>query len=109
MFRFRPTPLRSKAWRAFVRSLPCGCRDPRCPNCSWAGYSDVEAAHLRSQTGGAQKPSDILCYPLSGDIHRIFHGKAGHPSVAWQLARVVRVLDYALDQGVLVHRPEKGR
>ena len=53
-----------------------------------------------------KKPSDILCYPLSGDIHRLFHSKTGQPSVSWQLARVVGVLDFALERGVLVHHPE---
>jgi hypothetical protein len=48
-----------------------------------------------------KKPSDILVYPLSGDVHRLYHSKEGQPSVPWQLARVVEVLDYALAHGVL--------
>ena len=92
---------RSAAWRAFVRSLDCGCHDPRCPNCNHLGPPDaVIAAHLRSQAGMGTKPDDFLCYPLSDTIHTTFHN-VGHPDVAWQLERVTRTLRAGLRRGVI--------
>jgi len=102
-------PWKSSEWREFVRSLPCRCDDPRCPNCSpytaKGGPVRVEAAHLRSQTGVGQKPPDFMCYPLSSAIHAIYH-REGHPGVAWQLARVQEVLSAAFERGALQFDPD---
>lgn len=96
----------SPEWRAFVRSLPCSCRDPRCAYCNgvnslepWTG-TRVVAAHLRSHAGMGQKPDDLLCFPLSDQIHQVFHSK-GHPSVEWQLERVAQTLRLGFERNVL--------
>lgn len=96
----------SPEWRAFVRSLPCSCRDPRCGHCNdlGLGFSSVAnpvvAAHLRSHAGIGQKPCDFLCYPLSDQIHKVFHAH-GHPSVEWQLERVAQTLRAGFERNVL--------
>lgn len=101
-----PQRWKNKDWLAFVRSLPCRCKDPRCPNCNGSGLIDkVVAAHLRSNTGIGRKPHDFLTYPLSDFIHRTFHYH-GHPSVAWQLERVAEVWHVAFERGVLLFRPD---
>ena len=91
----------SPEWRAFVRSLPCSCRDPRCGNCNGKGPGTrVVAAHLRNYAGIGQKPCDFLCYPLSDQIHKLYHDH-GHPSVEWQLERVAAALRTGFERGVL--------
>jgi hypothetical protein len=95
----------SPEWRAFVRSLPCSCRDPRCDNCSGvvSGVGRefrVVAAHLRSHAGIGQKPDDTMCYPLSDQIHKLYH-RVGHPSVEWQLERVAATLRAGFERNVL--------
>jgi hypothetical protein len=78
---------RSAQWRRFIRTLPCSCRDPRCPNCDPAkGSTAVVAAHL--------------CYPLSDHIHRVWHD-TGQPSVELQLELVTIALRAGLSAGVL--------
>jgi hypothetical protein len=93
---------RCTEWLEFVRTLPCECSDPRCPNCSPSGITPthVVAAHLRSMAGIGAKPHDFLVYPLSDTIHRTFHVH-GHPSVGWQLERVTRALKRGLQAGVI--------
>lgn len=94
---------RSREWRAFVRSLPCSCGDPRCSNCRpWLGRpSPVIAAHLRtSATGLGIKPDDFLTYPLSDQIHKVYHN-GGQPGPEWQLERVAETLREGLRRGVL--------
>lgn len=92
----------SPEWRAFVRSLPCSCRDPRCHNCSFTAYptTPVIAAHLRNFAGMGQKPCDFLVYPLSDQIHKVFHSN-GQQSVSWQLERVIATLRAGFERGVL--------
>ena len=95
-----------KRWRnkkrlAFVRSLRCRCRDPRCPPCSGTGSDRIVAAHLRSMSGAGIKPHDFVTYPLSQTIHTLFHNH-GQNAVSWQLARVEEVWAEAFDRGVLL-------
>lgn len=91
----------SPEWRAFVRSLPCSCQDPRCGNCNGRGpETRVVAAHLRSYAGAGQKPCDFLCLPLSDQIHKLYHS-VGHPSVEWQLERVASALRAGFERNVL--------
>lgn len=96
---------RSKEWLDFVRSLPCSCRDPRCPNChtlaNGRGPVVVVAAHLRlgARTGMGAKPDDFLTYPLSDWIHREYHN-GGQQSVEWQMERVVQAWRAAWSRGM---------
>lgn len=94
---------RASAWRAFVRSLPCSCRDPRCRNCNpWKGApTRVVAAHFRTtSTGLSLKPDDFLIYPLSDQIHRVYHD-GGQPGIEWQVERVAETLREGFRRGVL--------
>lgn len=93
---------RSDAWRAFVRSLECSCREPGCPNCTLIGpRAQVVAAHLRSMAGIGAKPDDFLVYPLSDSTHKDWHAH-GQPTVARQLELVAVALRAGFRQGVLV-------
>lgn len=90
----------SPEWREFVRSLPCRCKDPRCPNCSGGVPVRVICAHMRSQTGLGRKPHDLWTYPLSDKVHQVFHMR-GQPSLAWQIQRIEEVWSVALTRGII--------
>lgn len=58
-------PFRSEKYRRWIASLPCIV----------CGSHNVQAAHIRSNTGGGMgyKPSDEWCVPLCVDCHSDQH------------------------------------
>jgi len=63
--RHRPNPLRSRAYKAWIRTLPCIV--------PWCSFSPVHAAHTGFDGGMGVKAADWSCVPLCALHHWQYH------------------------------------